>query len=158
VLLLDKARAPKKLQRLVAREPFEIRVDSDFAAVIEGCAEPKAGREETWINDPIHSAFTELFRLGYAHTVECWKDGALVGGVYGVALGGAFFAESMFSRADNASKVALVHLVRKLKAGGFRLLDAQFATEHLKQFGVEPMPNAEYQALLKEALAVEAKF
>ena len=158
VLLLDDARAPKKLKRLVAREPFEVRINTAFHDVLLGCAEPAPGREETWINDPIEEVYCELHRLGFAHSVECWKDGALVGGLYGVAIGGAFCGESMFSRVDNASKVAMVHLIARLKLGGFRMLDTQFYTEHLSQFGVEEMPNEDYQGLLAEAINLDADF
>lgn len=158
VLLLENARAPKKLMRLIARAPFEIRIDHDFAAVIEACASPAPGREETWINDPIDEVYRELHRRGFAHSVECYADGALVGGIYGVALGGVFCGESMFSIADNASKIALAHLIWRLKEGGFRLLDAQFPTAHLSQFGVAPMANAAYQALLAEAINLDADF
>lgn len=158
VLLLEKARLPRRLKEFMAKRPFDVRVDEDFSAVISGCAERKPGREETWINAPIEEAYTELFRRGYGHCVACYRDGGLVGGIYGVALGGVFCGESMFSRATNASKVALAHLIDILKEGGFRLLDAQFHTGHLAQFGVEPMPNETYQALLQEALTIQATF
>lgn len=158
VLLLEAACAPKKLRRFAAKAPFEIRVDADFAGVIRACAAAAPGREETWINAPIETAYAELFRRGYVHTVECWRDGALVGGLYGVALGGVFCGESMFSRVSGASKVALLSLIERLKRGGFMMLDAQFPTPHLAQFGVRPMPNEEYQALLKKALAIPARF
>ena len=158
VLELDRARLPKKLRRLIAREPFEVRVDADFRAVIRACAAPAPRREETWINAAIEEVYCELHRAGRAHSVECYRDGALVGGLYGVALGGIFCGESMFSRADNASKVAFAHLVARLKLGGFALLDTQFHTTHLAQFGVEEMPNADYQARLAQALAVDADF
>lgn len=158
VLRLDEARAPKKLKRLIAREPFEVRFDTAFGDVIAACAEPDDGREDTWINDPIDEVYRELHRLGYAHSVECFSDGALVGGLYGVAIGGVFCGESMFSRTDNASKVAIAYLIARLKAGGFRLLDTQFYTEHLGQFGVIEMADEDYQTLLAENISLDADF
>jgi leucyl/phenylalanyl-tRNA--protein transferase len=157
-LVLEKARAPRKLKRLAAKAPFNIKFDFDFSAVIAGCAEAKPGREDTWINEPIEDAYRELFRRGFVHTVECWSDDALVGGLYGVALGGAFCGESMFSRVPNASKIALLHLIERLKKGGFIFLDAQFHTEHLAQFGVEALADEEYQKLLADALKISAQF
>lgn len=158
ILPLDSFHLPRRLARTVKTAPFEIRVDSDFAGVIDGCAGGGADRPKTWINARIRKVYGELFKLGHCHTVECWQDGALVGGLYGVRLGGAFFGESMFSRARDASKVALVHLVARLKAGGFTLLDTQFTTEHLKTFGAVDIPRREYQRLLDQALRVEADF
>lgn len=152
VLLLDKATAPKKLRKLIAAEPFAVRVNTAFNDVINACAAPAKGREETWINDPIDEVYRELHRRHYAHSVECFKDGVLVGGLYGVAIGGVFCGESMFSRADNASKVALAYLIARLKLGGFILLDTQFHTNHLAQFGVEEMSNDIYQRELAAAL------
>ncbi|MBY0422451.1 MAG: leucyl/phenylalanyl-tRNA--protein transferase [Parvularculaceae bacterium] len=145
VLDLDAARLPRKLRRQIAQEPFEVRVDSDFVGVMQGCAEATPGREDTWINDVIFDAYAALHRMGRAHSIECWADGALVGGLYGVTLGQIFCGESMFSRRTNASKVALAYLVAHLKRGGFRLLDTQFYTEHLAQFGVEEISAADYQ-------------
>jgi leucyl/phenylalanyl-tRNA--protein transferase len=158
VLKLEEARAPKKLKRLVASEPFDIAVDRDFAAVIRECAAPGKGREDTWINDPINEVYQELHRLGFAHSVEAYEDGALVGGLYGVAVGRVFCGESMFSKRDNASKVALVHLIARLKHVGFKILDTQFYTEHLAQFGVVEMPDADYQALLEAYVRTKADF
>lgn len=158
VLRLEKARAPKKLKRLIAHEPFEVRFDADFPRALRECAAPSKGREETWINDPIEEVYCELHSLGYAHSVECYQDGAMVGGLYGVALGGVFCGESMFSRVENASKVAMVYLIARLKLGGFRLLDTQFHTMHLAQFGVEEMPDETYQSELEKALECETDF
>ncbi|MEE2692859.1 MAG: leucyl/phenylalanyl-tRNA--protein transferase [Pseudomonadota bacterium] len=158
VLELERARLPKKLRRLMARDPFEIRIDEGFASVVRACAAPAPGRRETWINDPIEEVYCELHRLGYAHSVECYEDGTLVGGLYGVALGGAFCGESMFSRRDNASKIAMAHLIGRLKLGGFTLLDTQFHTPHLAQFGVAEMANEEYQERLTDCLSAEADF
>ncbi|MDP3852128.1 leucyl/phenylalanyl-tRNA--protein transferase [Phenylobacterium sp.] len=147
-----------RLARTVRAEPFEIRVDTAFAQVVELCAAATPGRTETWINGAIERLYGDLFEIGHAHSVECWKDGRLVGGLYGVSLSGAFFGESMFSRATDASKVALVHLVARLIADGFVLLDAQFMTEHLRQFGAEEIPRAEYRRRLARALTREPRF
>lgn len=154
ILPLDGFSVPKKLARLVRQERFEVVSDRDFPAVIRACAH----RESTWISEEIIDVYTALHQWGYAHSVECWQDDVLVGGLYGVALGGAFFGESMFHRVSNASKVALVHLVRRLKAGGFVLLDTQYVTEHLRQFGVIEIPYTVYEHRLIEALEVEARW
>ncbi len=158
VLQLDQIRCPKKLRRLIAKEPFDVRVDTAFSDVIKACASPAPDRPDTWINDMIEEAYTDLHRIGIAHSIECWREDELVGGVYGVTLGGTFFGESMFSRETNASKIAFLYLVARLRIGGFRLLDAQFHTEHLAQFGVEEISNDDYQKLLKKCLAVSADF
>ena len=148
----------RRLARTVRAEPFEIRYDTAFHEVILACAAPGPGRTQTWINRPIEALYLELFRLGHAHSVECWWQGKLVGGLYGVSLGGAFFGESMFSRRRDASKVALVHLVGRLIAGGYRLLDAQFMTEHLEQFGVQEISRSDYLQRLNMALTLPADF
>lgn len=158
VLELSEARAPRRLKKFIAGEPFEVRVDTAFVEVIQGCAAPAPGREDTWINAAIETVYTELHHMGRAHSVECWADGELCGGVYGVAVGGVFCGESMFSRRTNASKVALAYLIHRLKAGGFRLLDTQFHTQHLAQFGVREVPNDAYQAMLAEAQRMDADF
>lgn len=158
VLFLEDARVPKKLKRFIAREPFEIAVDRDFANVISECATPGPGREDTWINDAILEVYCELHRLGYAHSVECYEDGELVGGVYGVAVGEIFCGESMFSKRTNASKVALAHLIARLKHAGFKLLDTQFWTPHLAQFGVVEMESADYEKLLERHVRRRADF
>ncbi|HET9160340.1 MAG TPA: leucyl/phenylalanyl-tRNA--protein transferase [Caulobacteraceae bacterium] len=145
-----------RLARTVRADVYEVRVDTDFDQVVEACAEPGPGRDDTWINAPIQILYGALFRRGQAHSVEAWKDGALVGGLYGVSLGGAFFGESMFSTARDASKVALVHLIARLRAGGYRLLDCQFMTQHLAQFGAQEIPRTEYHMRLDGALAVQA--
>ena len=138
--------------------PYEVRTNAAFHEVVLACAAPGPGRAETWINHPIERLYLRLNELGHAHSVECWKDGALVGGLYGVALKGAFFGESMFSRRTDASKVALVHLVARLIAGGFVLLDTQFLTEHLARFGAEEIPRREYHRRLDRALRADADF
>jgi leucyl/phenylalanyl-tRNA--protein transferase len=158
ILPLDTFHLPRRLRRTVASGRFEVRVDHDFDAVISACAESTVGRPKTWINARIRKLYGELFEMGAAHTIEAWRDGKLVGGLYGVELGGAFFGESMFSRERDASKVALVHLVARLRAGGFKLLDAQFTTDHLRQFGALDVAREEYQLLLEEALSAEADF
>lgn len=158
VLPLDAFHVSRSLARKVRRRVFDITCDSAFGTVIRACAEAARGRPDTWINDDIIEAYCELHRSGFAHSVEAWQDGRLAGGIYGVALGGAFFGESMFSAATDASKVALVHLVARLKAGGFRLFDVQFVTQHLKQFGVEEVPARRFQERLDEALSVKARF
>jgi leucyl/phenylalanyl-tRNA---protein transferase len=156
VLPLDRFHLPRRLARTVLSDAFTVTVDQDFAATIAGCASAAPGREDTWINSQIERLFGELKSLGYAHSVESWQDGSLVGGLYGVAIGGVFFGESMFSKARDASKVALVHLVARLRLGGFRLLDTQFVTAHLSQFGAEELPREEYRERLATALEVPA--
>jgi leucyl/phenylalanyl-tRNA--protein transferase len=158
IIPLDGFHVPRRLARTVRSRRFEVTFDRDFNAVIEGCAESTEGRPQTWINDRIVNLYTSLYHMGHAHSVECRRDGSLVGGLYGIAMGGAFFGESMFSRARDASKVALVHLVARLRAGGFVLLDAQFITNHLSQFGAREIPRAEYRVRLAEALKVDADF
>ncbi len=149
VIPLDGFRIPSRLARTVRSEAFEVRVDTAFAAVLDACAAPGPGREESWINGPIRRLYAVLNARGHAHSVECWRGERLIGGLYGVTLGGAFFGESMFSRERDASKVALVHLVARLKRGGWRLLDAQFLTAHLSQFGAVETPQAAYLRQLK---------
>ena len=158
ILPLEEFHLPRRLARTVRQERFEVRCDADFDAVVEACAAPDFGRSETWINGPIRRLTNQLFALGYGHSVECRRKGELVGGLYGIALGGAFFGESMFSRERDASKVALVHLVARLKLGGFRLLDTQFITQHLAQFGTIEIARTDYRRLLAEALAAPGQF
>lgn len=158
VLPLDSFHVPQSLQKFMRKNPFEIRVDHDFRAVIDACAASTADRPKTWINGRIRKLYSELHEAGHCHSVECWLDGEMVGGLYGVRLGGAFFGESMFSRRTNASKVALVHLVERMKAGGFVLLDTQFTTEHLRRFGAIDVPRAKYARMLEAAIVGEADF
>jgi leucyl/phenylalanyl-tRNA--protein transferase len=158
IIPLDGFHVPRRLARTVAADPFEMRVDFDFDAVIAGCAAAAPGRKKTWINGRIRKLYGELFERGACHTVEAWQGDALVGGLYGVRLGAAFFGESMFSRERDASKVALVHLVARLAAGGFTLLDTQFTTAHLKQFGAIDIDRRRYHRLLAKAIAGEADF
>ena len=153
ILPLDRVHVPKRLARTIRGGGFEVKVDQNFEAVIEGCAAPRSGRRSTWINGRIRSLYRELFALGHCHTIEVWQDGALTGGLYGVHLGRAFFGESMFSRARDASKIALVYLVARLKYGGFTLLDTQFVTGHLARFGAIEVSREEFQRFLEAALA-----
>jgi leucyl/phenylalanyl-tRNA---protein transferase len=155
---LDKIIISTSLSKCVKSNRFEVKVDHDFDGVIDGCAAAYEGREKTWINERIRTLYAELFEQGFVHTVECWHDGELVGGLYGVALGAAFFGESMFHRETNASKVALVHLAARLAAGGFKLLDTQFVTPHLATLGAIEVSKHAYRALLSEAVAAEADF
>lgn len=152
VLPLDSFHVPRRLQRTVRQDVFEVRIDSDFDAVIDGCAAPAPGRRKTWISSRIRNLYRDLYDIGHCHTVECWQDDHLVGGLYGVRLGLAFCGESMFSRERDASKVALVHLAARLKAGGFTLLDTQFVTAHLSGFGAVEIGRRDYQARLEAAL------
>ncbi|MFS2149764.1 leucyl/phenylalanyl-tRNA--protein transferase [Rhizobium sp. Rhizsp42] len=152
VLPLNDFHVSKSLAKTIRRKPFEIRFDHDFEAVIAACAEETSGRPSTWINQTIRSLYSSLFRMGHAHTVEAWDGDQLVGGLYGVSLGAAFFGESMFSRRTDASKICLVHLVERLKENGFVLLDTQFTTEHLKTFGAIDVPKDEYEHMLATAM------
>lgn len=158
VMPLDHFHIPKRLARVVRSDRFCIRVNTDFEAVIAGCAEAAPDRPKTWINGQIKHLYTELFYQGYCHSVEVYQADRLVGGLYGVHLGAAFFGESMFSRATDASKIALVHLVARLKAAGFCLLDTQFVTAHLSRFGAIEIPKATYAAQLEEAISRRADF
>ena len=158
ILPLDAFHVPRRLRRVVRHGGFEIRADSAFAAVIRGCADAGDKRPNTWINDEIVALYSALFARGAAHSVECWVGSDLAGGLYGVSLGAAYFGESMFSRVTDASKVALVHLVARLRLGGYRLLDCQFLTPHLARFGVVEVSRARYHRLLAEALRYRAVF
>ena len=158
IIPLERFHVPRRLARRVRQGGDEVRFDSAFAAVIAACAQATPKRPRTWINDTILEVYSALHRAGYAHSVEAWRDGRLVGGLYGVALRGAFFGESMFSRATDASKVVLVHLVERLRRAGFVLLDTQFVTPHLATFGAIEVPRAAYRILLAKALAVDAPF
>ena len=158
ILPIEGFHLPRRLRRRLRQDAFELRCDSAFEAVVRGCAEPRIDRPKTWINEEIVQLYGSLYRSGFAHSVEAWRESELVGGLYGVALGGAFFGESMFSRVSDASKVALAHLVARLKLGGFRLLDTQFVTEHLPQFGAIEISRGQYHRRLAQALTVKAYF
>jgi leucyl/phenylalanyl-tRNA--protein transferase len=158
VLPLDAFHLPKRLARTVRSGPFEVSADTAFTETMRACAEPRPGHPESWINEPILALYGELFARGHAHSVECRRNGELVGGLYGVSVGAAFFGESMFSRERDASKVALVHLVARLIKGGFRLLDCQFMTEHLRSFGAIEIPRDDFRALLADAVERTADF
>ncbi len=153
ILPLDAFHVPKTLAKLVRQNKFEVVSDRDFEGVMRACAE----REATWISEDIVRSYVALYKAGFAHSVECWREGRLVGGLYGVAIGGAFFGESMFHRERDASKVALVHLVSCLRACNYTLLDTQFTTPHLEKFGVIEIPRIEYEAKLDRALEQEVK-
>jgi len=158
ILPLDGLHLPRKLRAKIRRGVFDVRCNTAFHEVIQGCAEPAQNRPDTWINPVIEQLYKDLYEMGFAHSVECWQGGRLVGGLYGVSLGAAFFGESMFSRATDASKVALAHLVLRLRKGGFRLLDTQFTTPHLSRFGVYEIPREDYRRLLTKAVSGQAEF
>lgn len=158
IIPLDGFHVPHSLAKLLRRDVFEHRIDTEFTDVMRRCAAPGPDRPQSWINDPIIAGYTELHRRGLAHSVECWADGKLVGGLYGVALGGAFFGESMFTTVRDASKAALAHLVARLKFGGFTLLDTQFVTPHLTGFGAVEVSRETYRGALSAALGVAADF
>jgi leucyl/phenylalanyl-tRNA--protein transferase len=158
VIPLERFHLSRRLGRTIRAGAFQVRIDSAFREVVGQCAEARPDRPETWISRPIQELYTALHLRGLAHSVECWREGRLVGGLYGVSLAGAFFGESMFSIERDASKVALAHLVARLKLGGYLLLDAQFMTGHLAQFGAEEIPRAEYHQRLEQALAHSADF
>ncbi len=158
ILPLNGLHIPRRLKRTLRREPFQVRVNTAFANVIAACAAPKPGRDNTWINDGIISLYTALHHQGHVHSVECWQDDQLVGGLYGVSLGAAFFGESMFSHVTDASKVALAYLVCRLRFGGYSLLDTQFLTDHLARFGTQEISRADYHDQLAPALKQSADF
>ena len=158
VIPLDAFHVPRSLAKLVRQNKFDITFNAAFPAVMRACAEPARGREKTWINRTILDLYGELHRMGHAHSVEAWDGTDLVGGLYGVSLGRAFFGESMFSRKPDASKACLVHLVERLRERGFVLLDTQFTTGHLKRFGAIDVPRKDYEAMLADALVGEARF
>jgi leucyl/phenylalanyl-tRNA--protein transferase len=158
IIPFDSFHVPRSLRKAIRRGRFEVTVDRAFGAVIAGCAEKTAGRPSTWINARITSLYTQLHKMGFCHSLEAWRGGRLAGGLYGVRIGAAFFGESMFSRERDASKVALVHLVARLKTSGFRLLDAQFINDHLRQFGAIEVSRNSYQHMLDQAIAEEADF
>jgi leucyl/phenylalanyl-tRNA--protein transferase len=157
IIPLETFHVPKRLARVVRSGRFDVRIDTDFAGVMRGCAERREP-EGTWIDDEIFESYVALHREGYAHSVEAWQDGALAGGLYGVSLGGAFFGESMFHRTADASKVALAALVERLRARSFLLLDTQWVTDHLSQFGATEIPRRRYLRLLNSAMAINASF
>ena len=158
ILPLDNFHIPRSLKKKIRNNPFEVRFDHNFAAVIRACAQQKPKRRETWINDEIIELYTKLFCMRHAHSVECWREEKLVGGLYGISIGGAFFGESMFSSERDSSKIALVHLVARLNLAGFTLLDTQFITDHLKQFGAIEISRVEYHKILNSALNLNVGF
>ena len=158
IIPLDQFHIPRSLKKNLRKTDLDIRVDSDFVGVIAGCAESQPGRDDTWINEEIVGLFSDLFDAGLVHTVETWRGDRLVGGLYGLSMGGAFFGESMFSRESNASKIALCHLAGIMKNGGYRLLDTQFMTKHLSQFGAVEISHKDYLAELSDALGYVGRF
>ncbi len=158
IIPLDRYHVPKSLKKVIRQQRFDIRANTAFEAVIKSCAECRPDRPRTWLNDELIELYCTLHDKQYAHSVECWMDDRLVGGVYGLSLGGAFFGESMFSRARDASKVALINLIERLRDGGYCLLDTQFVTDHLKRFGATQIPRDAYIRRLREALLIEARF
>ncbi len=158
ILPLDSVHIPKRLARSIKQDVFEIKVDNDFEAVIDGCAASTPGRSTTWINEKIRHLYRELYKLGSCHTVEAWHEGKMVGGLYGISLGGAFFGESMFSTETDASKIPLIHLCARLRHGGYTLLDCQFVTDHLRQFGTIEIDRAEFHRRLDIAMTQSADF
>jgi leucyl/phenylalanyl-tRNA--protein transferase len=158
IIPLDGFHVPRRLARTIRQQRFEVTVNADFVGVIDGCAEAREERRNTWINGPIRDAYIELHRRGHCHSLEAWLDGRLAGGLYGVALNRAFFGESMFSRERDASKVCLVKLVERLKERHFILLDTQFTTDHLKRFGAIDVPRRKYEQMLEQAMRGSARF
>ena len=151
-------RIPTKLLKFVKQHPFEVRINTNVSGVIDACADEYKGRDSTWINQAIRDVFIELHEMGYAHSVECWQDNKLVGGLYGLAIGAVFCGESMFSKVSNASKVALVHLCARLHQGGFTVLDTQYINPHLEQFGIYEIPQEEYETLIKTEMQKQCDF
>ena len=151
-------RLKKTVRQNLKKETIQIKINTDFLGTIKGCAEAAPDRPETWINDPIRSVFYKMHKKGWAHSVECWQDKELVGGLYGLAIGGVFFGESMFSRVRDASKIALVHLAARLYAGGFQMLDTQFTNDHLQQFGVYERPYKDFLIALEDAVSAKTDF
>ena len=157
-LPIEHLHIPKRLEKTLRHAPFEIRINTAFAEVIAACAAKTPNRPESWINESIAKVFIQLHERGAAHSLECWKDNQLIGGIYGLAIGGVFFGESMFSRQRDASKIALVHLTARLWKGRFTVFDTQFINDHLKQFGAYEMPYAEFKKLLESEVRKEADF
>lgn len=158
IIPLSSFHIPRSLSKYLRKHPFDIRINTAFEDVLALCAEETDDRPVTWINESICTAYRQLHQRGHCHSVEAWQDGQLVGGLYGVSLGGAFFGESMFSRASHASKACLVALVNRMKDRGFTLLDTQFTTDHLKRFGAIEIPQADYEKLLEQAILIQTQF
>jgi len=156
ILPLNGLRISKSLRKALRQNKLEIRCDTDFELVMKKCAETTDKRPDTWMNEEVFSLYGQLFHMGSAHSIECWLDDELVGGLYGISIGGAFFGESMFSRVSNASKIALCHLVARLRLSGYALLDTQFVTDHLTSLGAIEIPRNSYHALLDQALHIPA--
>jgi len=157
-LSINNLHVPTKLKKLIRQNIFDIRINTDFIGVIDGCAQSYKDRETTWINQAIRDVFIELHAQGHAHSVECWQGSELVGGLYGLSIGAVFCGESMFSKKPNASKIALVHLCARLHKGRFTILDTQFTNSHLEQFGVYEMPQEKYETLIKTEMQKPSDF
>ena len=158
IIPIDSYKSPKSLRPVINKKTFEIRIDCDFEGVMHGCAGPRAQEEGTWISEDIILAYTNLHKLGYAHSVEAYRDNTLVGGLYGVAIGGVFFGESMFFRESNASKVAFHFLIETLRANNYILLDTQFINDNVLRYGAVEIPRTDYMERLKKALQLNRKF
>ncbi len=158
IFKFNEIKIPKKFRKFLKNKTFDIAVDNDFEKVINNCAKITNNRKDTWINDTIKKIYIEMYKKGYAHSVECYVNNELVGGLYGVEIGGIFFGESMFSFISNASKVALLHLLERLKVGGFKVLDTQFINDHLKQFGAIELPNKDFKSLIEKNINNKANF
>ena len=158
ILPIKKFHVPRRLKRTVRSERFEITINTEFKSIMEGCAASVSNRPKTWINSQIIELYTALHDMGFAHSIECWRNGLLAGGLYGIALGGVFFGESMFSRERDSSKVALVHLIARMRAGNFMFIDTQFINKHLSRFGAIAISRSEYQSLLKQAIDIKSNF
>ncbi len=158
ILPVKNFHVPRRLKRTVRSERFKITINKEFTSIMEGCAASVGKRPKTWINGQIIELYTALHDMGYAHSIECWRNGRLAGGLYGIALGGVFFGESMFSRERDSSKVALVHLLARMRAGNFMFVDTQFTSKHLSRFGAIAISRSDYQSLLKQALGIKSNF
>ena len=158
IFFFDRIRVPKKLKKIARSNPFEISVDLQFSNVIENCSKLTSTRKDTWINETIKKIYLELHQEGYAHSVECYLNKKLVGGLYGISIGGVFFGESMFSFVSNASKFALFHLIERLKFGEFDFIDTQFINKHLSQFGALEIPNSNFKRLLKKSIKKNSNY
>tara|TARA_B100001248_G_C27393688_1_gene464055 strand:+ start:564 stop:1244 length:681 start_codon:yes stop_codon:yes gene_type:complete len=158
IFYFDKIKIPKKLRKIAKNNPFEISVDLQFSKVIENCSKLTSTRNDTWINDTIKLIYFELYEQGYAHSIECYINKKLVGGLYGLSIGGVFFGESMFSSVSNASKFALFHLIERLKFGDYDFIDTQFINDHLSQFGAVEIPNTDFKKILKKSIKKNSNF
>ena len=158
IIKLSEAKIPKRLKRFLKKKPFDIKINTKFESVVDACAKSRPGRESTWINSSIKNVYLNLHKIGYAHSIECFENNILIGGLYGVSIGAVFFGESMFSFKTDASKVALIHLIERLRFGNFMIVDTQFFTKHLKIFGAKEIMRNEFMDILKVAIKIKASF